>query len=170
MKIMKKFLLLFFLGGLLFPPVFANDAAFTVQAAVNMPEFTLPDAASGQQVKSDVFVGKAMLVTFFATWCPTCLQEIPKLVRMQSEFAARGFSVVGLSVDQGGVQPVQRLMRQAGINFPVLMADLPTTESFGGVYMIPVSFLVNKSGQVVKKYPGPAPESVLVKDIGGVLP
>jgi len=166
---MKKIFLFFLLGGLFFPPVFADDAAFSVQAAVNMPKFTLPDAISGEQVKSDAFAGRAMLVTFFASWCPTCLHEIPKLVKMQSEFAARGFSVVGLSVDQGGPPVVQRLMRRTGINFPVLMADLPTAESFGGVYMIPVSFLVNKSGQVVKKYPGPAPESMLTNDISGIL-
>jgi hypothetical protein len=67
------------------------------------------------------------------------------------------------------VSAVQRLIRRADISFPVLMADLPTVENFGGVYMIPVSFLVNKSGHVVKKYPGPAPESVLAKDIRGVL-
>jgi peroxiredoxin len=167
---MKKIFLFFLLGGLLLPPVFTDDAALTAQAAVNMPKFTLPDATSGQQIPSDAFAGKAMLVTFFATWCPTCLHEIPKLIKMQSEFAASGFSVVGLSVDQGGPPVVQRLMRRTGINFPVLMADLSTAESFGGVYMIPVSFLVNKSGQVVKKYPGPAPESVLTKDIRGVLP
>jgi len=167
---MKKFFLLFFLGALLLPPVFADHAAFTAQAAVDMPKFTLPDAVSGQRVTSDAFTGKAILVTFFASWCPSCLQELPKLIKMQNEFAASGFSVVGLSVDQGGPPTVQRLMRRTGINFPVLMADLSTTESFGGVYMIPVSFLVNKSGQVVKKYPGPTPESVLAKDIRGVLP
>jgi hypothetical protein len=73
-------------------------------------------------------------------------------------------------VDQGGPPAVQKLMRRTGINYPVLMANVSTAESFGGVYMIPVSFLVNKSGQVVKKYPGPAPESVLAKDIRGILP
>jgi len=167
---MKKIFLFLFLAGLLLPPAFTDDAAFTAQAAVNMPKFTLPDATSGQEVPSDAFAGKAMLVTFFASWCPTCLHEIPKLIKMQREFAASGFSVVGLSVDQGGPPAVQRLRQRTGINYPVLMADLSTAESFGGVYMIPVSFLVNKSGQVVKKYPGPVPESVLANDIRGLLP
>ena len=165
---MKK---IFFLvvGGLLLPPVFATAATFAAEAAVSMPGFALTEAASGRQVKSEAFAGKAVLVTFFASWCPSCLQEIPTLVKMHKEFAARGFSVVGLSVDQGGAPAVQRLMRRAGINFPVLMADLSTAENFGGVYMIPVSFLVNKSGQVVKKYPGPTPEGVLARDIRSIL-
>ncbi|MDR3090139.1 MAG: TlpA family protein disulfide reductase [Desulfobulbaceae bacterium] len=166
---MKKIFPLFTLICLLFPPIFTERPTDSVQAAVKMPGFTLPDATSGRDVKSDDFTGKAMLVTFFASWCPTCIQEIPTLVRVHQEFAAKGFSVLGLSVDQGGAAVVQRLMRRTGINFPVLMADMSTAENFGGVYMIPVSFLVNKAGQVVKKYPGPAPESVLAKDIRGVL-
>ena len=166
---MKKILQSLLVVVLLFSPIFTDGAAFVAQAAVKMPEFTLPEATSGQQVKSEAFAGKAMLVTFFASWCPTCLQEIPVLVRMHKEFAPQGFSVVGLSVDQGDPSEVQQLMRRTGINFPVLMADISTAEHFGGVYMIPVSFLVNKSGQVVKKYPGPAPESLLVKDIHSIL-
>ena len=166
---MKKIFLFFVLGGLFFPPSFAGDAASVAQAAVTMPGFALPEAASGQRVTSKTFAGKAILVTFFASWCPTCLQEIPLLIRMQKEFAPQGFSVVGLSVDQDGPPVVQKLMRRTGINFPVLMADLSTVENFGGVYMIPVSFLVNKSGQVVKKYPGPAPASVLENDIRSIL-
>jgi len=158
---MKKIFLFLVFGGLF--------VASIAQAAVKMPEFTLPDATSGQEVKSDTFTGKAMLVTFFASWCPTCLEEIPLLVKMHKEFAPQGFSVIGLSVDQDGAPVVQKLMRRTGINFPVLMADISTVENFGGVYMIPVSFLVNKSGQVVKKYPGPAPESVLAQDIRSVL-
>jgi len=162
--------ILFFLlvaGGLLLPPVFAADTTSVAAAAVKMPGFTLPDVTSGHKVKSEAFAGKALLVTFFASWCPVCLQEIPTLVKMHGEFASQGFSVVGLAVDQGDA--VRGLIQRAGINFPVLMADLPTVENFGGVYMIPVSFLVNKSGQVVKKYPGSVPESVLVQDIRSVL-
>ena len=166
---MKKIFLFFVVGGLFVLLVLVGGASSIIQAAVKAPSFTLPDASSGQQVKSDAFAGKAMLVTFFASWCPSCLQEIPKLVRVQNEFASKGFSVVGLSVDQGGASVVQRLMRRTGINFPVLMADLSTAEKFGGVYMIPVSFLVNKAGQVVKKYPGPTPENVLAQDIGSIL-
>ena len=164
---MKKIFLFFIVGGLLLSPAFADNAAFVAQAAVKMPAFTLPEATSGREVKSDSFAGKAMLVTFFASWCPTCLEELPVLVRMHKEFASKGFSVVGLAVDQG--EAVRGLVRRDGINFPVLLADVSTAENFGGVYMIPVSFLVNKSGQVVKKYPGPAPEGVLEQDIRSVL-
>ena len=123
----------------------------------------------GKDVDSGDFQGKALLVTFFATWCPPCLQEIPTLVELQQEFAAKGFSVIGLSVDQGGGLEVAKLVERQAINYPVLMADAETAENFGGVYGIPVSFLVNKSGNVVKRYPGLVPHSTLVKDVRSVL-
>ena len=140
-----------------------------VLASTKMPAFALESVRDGKRIGSEIFEGKALLVTFFATWCPPCLQEIPSLVKLQDEFGPNGFSVVALSVDQGGSQPVAELVEQQAINYPVLMADAQTAENFGGVYGIPVSFLVNKSGNVVKRYPGLVPHSVLAKDVQSLI-
>lgn len=139
------------------------------QGAVTMPAFSLPAAVDGAVVTSDAYRGKAMLITFFATWCPPCLQEIPTLKDLHAKFHQQGFAVVALSVDEGGSGDVARLVKKAGINYQVLMADKITTRNFGGVVAIPTSFLVNKSGHVVKKYPGFAPHGLLEKDIESVL-
>lgn len=138
-------------------------------AKTQMPSFVLASAIDGKTVDSVSFEGKALLVTFFATWCPPCLQEIPSLVELQQEFAQEGFSVVAMSVDQGGSAQVAKLVEQQAINYPVLMADAETAENFGGVYGIPVSFLVNKSGTVVKRYNGLVSHAVLAKDIRSVI-
>lgn len=138
-------------------------------ASTKMPAFVLENVVDGKSVNSVDFQGKALLVTFFATWCPPCLQEIPSLVELQQEFAAEGFSVIGLSVDQGGTAEVAKLVDRQAINYPVLMADAETAENFGGVYGIPVAFLVNKSGNVVKRYTGLVPLSTLTKDVRSVV-
>jgi peroxiredoxin len=145
--------------------------ALSVQAqgAVNMPAFSLPAAVDGAVVASDAYRGRAMLITFFATWCPPCLQEIPALKDLQTKYDPQGFAVVALSVDEGGSGAVAQLVKRAGINYQVLMADQTTTRNFGGVAAIPTSFLVNKQGQVVKKYPGFVPHSLLERDIESVL-
>ena len=140
----------------------------TAQAAVNLPPFSLPAAVDGTVISSEHYRGQAMLITFFATWCPPCIQEIPALKAVQARYATQGFSVVALSVDEGG-SPVAQLVRKAAINYPVLMADPSTRHNFGGVATIPTSFLVNRSGHVVKKYPGLVPRSLLEKDIESVL-
>lgn len=141
----------------------------TAWSGVPLPSFSLPAAVNGVVVSSESYRGQAMLVTFFATWCPSCLDEIPTLKAVQAKFHPQGFAVVALSVDEGGVEPVARLVQRAGINYPVLMADRTTTRDFGNVVAIPTSFLVTRDGHVVKKYPGFVPRILLEKDIESVL-
>jgi thiol-disulfide isomerase/thioredoxin len=139
------------------------------RARAEMPAFVLESVVDGKSVDSNSFKGKALLVTFFATWCPPCLQEIPSLIELQQKFSADGFSVIAMSVDQGGSAQVAELVEQQAIDYPVLMADAETVENFGGIYNIPVSFLVNKSGAVVKRYTGLVAYPVLEKDIRSII-
>lgn len=139
------------------------------QAATKMPAFALESVRDGKIVKSNSFSGKVLLLTFFATWCPPCAEEVPVLVKLQNELAKAGFSVVGLSVDQQGAAIVAEFAEKRAINYPVLLAEPQTTEDFGGVYGIPVAFLVNKSGNVVKKYTGYVQHELLERDIRSLL-
>ncbi len=141
----------------------------TVYAAAKMPSFSLPDAVSGSTVNSADFTGKTLLITFFATWCPPCMQEVPTLIELHKQFSKSNFSVVGLSVDEGGSSVVAKLVEKRSINYPVLMADAATARNFGGVVGIPTSFLVNKEGNVVKKYPGYVPHTILEQDIKKIM-
>lgn len=134
-----------------------------------MPEFALPSALDGKEVRSEDFIGMVVLITFFATWCPPCRQEIPALIRLQDDYGARGFSVIGLSVDEKGPKTVVKMIKKEKINYPVLMARGKTMGDFGGVVGIPTSFLVNKQGMIVKRYPGYVPHDLLEKDIKNIL-
>jgi len=146
--------------------LFAASSSFS---ATRMPNFSLQDVISGKKINSSEFEGKALFVTFFATWCPPCIDEMPTLIELQNKYKRDGFSVVGLSVDQDGLQTVKKLVEKKSINYPVLLADSITMQKFGGVYGIPVSFLINKKGHVVKKYTGYQPLSVLEKDLKKIL-
>lgn len=134
-----------------------------------MPAFALEDVRSGKIVDSKSFAGKVLLLAFFATWCPPCAEEVPVLKALHQDLAGAGFSVVGLSVDQQGAPIVARFIERKGINYPVLLAESETTMDFGGIYNIPVAFLVNKSGNVVKKYLGYIQHTVLEKDVRSLL-
>ncbi len=141
----------------------------TAVAATKMPSFVLPDVVTGDNVDSKTFTGKTLLITFFATWCPPCMQEVPDLINLQNKYSSKGFSVVALSVDESGPKTVKKLVEKRSINYPVLMADRSTAKSFGGVVGIPTSFLVNSKGTVVKKYPGYVPHIVLENDIKKIM-
>ena len=144
-------------------------AAFEAVAATQMPSFSLEDVRNGKTVDSSAFDGKVLLLTFFATWCPPCAEEVPVLNQLHEELSGSGFSVVGLSVDQQGASVVSKLVTRKDIKYPVLMAKTKTTVDFGGIYGIPVAFLVNKAGHVVKKYSGYVQHEILEKDVRSLL-
>ncbi len=138
-------------------------------AATKMPAFSLASVRDGKIVDSSAFQGKVLLLTFFATWCGPCVEEVPVLVKLHTEMVDAGFSVVGMSVDQQGPAVVAKFVEKKAINYPVLLAESKTANDFGGIYGIPVAFLVNKSGNVVKKYTGFVNQKVLEKDIRSLL-
>lgn len=138
-------------------------------AGETIPNFSLSSALDGKTVDSDSFKGKVLLLTFFTTWCPPCRQEIPSLIQLQNDLGAKGFSVIGLSMDEKGAAVVAKLIEKESINYPILMADAKTARDFGGIVGVPTSFLVNREGEVVKRYPGYVPHSLLEKDINSIL-
>ncbi len=140
-----------------------------VVAASKMPSFVLPDVMTGDDINSEQFTGKTLLVTFFATWCPPCMQEVPNLIKLQKDYEGKGFSVVALSMDEGGSGIVKKLVEKRSINYPVLMAEGSIARDFGGVVGIPTSFLINSKGTVVKKYPGYVSYVVLENDIKKIM-
>lgn len=166
---MKKLSLSRFAGAVILILSVSLGLAGSVHASARMPEFALKSAVDGAEVDSRSFSGKVLLISFFATWCPPCIEEISTFIELQTSYADSGFSIVALSVDQGGPEAVATLVDKKKINYPVLMADEGVMEDFGGVYGIPVSFLVNMEGNVVKKYPGYVPKSILQKDIQSML-
>ncbi len=94
---------------------------------------------------------------------------IPTLIAIQDSFKSKEFSVVAFSVDEGDLTPLKNLIGKYGINYPVLIADNVVTRSFGGVTGIPVSYLVNRQGQIVKKYLGYVDHDVLEDEIKNML-
>jgi thiol-disulfide isomerase/thioredoxin len=175
---MKQKIILFAVLLLVFFPAACKDTGkdtrktgFTPRIGehMKMVPFNLPSAADNTMIDSKQFAGKVLLVTFFATWCPPCIQEIPTLVELQNKYGAKGFSVIGMSVDEGGVAPVKRLIDRTGINYPVLMADNEVSRGFGGVTGIPVTYMVNRQGELVKKYLGYVEHDVLEEEIQKLL-
>jgi thiol-disulfide isomerase/thioredoxin len=64
--------------------------------------------------------GRPLVVNFWATWCPPCVKEMPELDRFARDFAAQGWQVLGVAIDQ--LEPVQRFLRQTPVAFPIVLA------------------------------------------------
>lgn len=136
---------------------------------MQMVHFKLPSLTDKAMLDSRDLDGKVLLVTFFATWCPPCIQEIPSFIELQSSYGAKGFSVLAFSVDEGDPEPLEKLIEKYSINYPVFLAEPEITKGFGGVTGIPVTFLVNRKGEIVKKYLGYVEHDVLEEEIRNIL-
>jgi len=99
---------------------------------------------------------KPLLVNFWATWCPPCVEELPMLDRFFQEHAANGWQVVGLAIDQPSA--VRKFLARTPIGFPVGLAGLQGTElvrqlgnTNGG---LPFTIALNRNGDVLGRKMG----------------
>ena len=136
---------------------------------MQMVDFKLPSLTDNTMFDSSQLEGQVLAVTFFATWCPPCIQEIPTFIALQKSYKEKGFSVVAFSVDEGSPEPVHNLIEKYGINYPVIVADNDVARGFGGVTGIPVTYLVNRKGEIVKKYLGYVEYDALEEEISQML-
>ena len=137
--------------------------------AGNMPQFSLSEVTTGEVVKSSAYEGEIVLVNFWATWCPPCREELPSLKTLQEKYGDKGFSVLGVSIDKGGAEKVSRFVRKMQINYPIVLGDSSLGEDFGGFFGVPASFLIDRSGMVVKSYAGYVSHEQFEEDIQKML-
>ena len=131
------------------PPAYAAD-------------FTLPDLKGKKTALSD-FRGKVVLVDFWATWCGPCIEELPDLIRLHEKNKARGFSMLGISLDDDK-KAVAPFAKEHKMSYPVLLAG-PAVPAGYSVPGTPTAFLISADGLIVKTYYGAKPYDEVVKDV-----
>ncbi|MGB7187100.1 MAG: TlpA disulfide reductase family protein, partial [Candidatus Acidiferrales bacterium] len=120
-----------------------------------VPPFQAHDL-SGGAVSTSALKGKVMIINFWATWCGPCREEIPELIKLQSQFKDT-LQIIGVSEDEAPPAQVAKFAQKVGINYPVIMANDALDKEYGGIPALPTSFLVNKDGRVVQKDVGVYP-------------
>jgi len=94
--------------------------------------------------------GKVVLLSVWATWCVPCLYELPMLDQLATEFDAKNFSVVTVSIDDNGVKPVKRYFKRLKIkNLPTFtdpLARIVDAYSIKGGF--PWTFIINRAGEI----------------------
>ncbi len=126
------------------------------------PDFRLKDL-NDHDVSLSQFKGKVVLVNFWATWCGPCRIEIPWLVELQGKYASRGFTVLGVAMDEEGKSAVAPFVQKErfmvggtsqSMNYPIVLGNDATADKFGGLVGFPTSVLISKDGRVVKRVDG----------------
>ena len=125
---------------------------------------------NGKPVSLSDFKGKVVILDFWATWCPPCREEIPHFIDLQKRYGNQGLAVVGISLDQGGPEVVASFVKDNGINYPVVMANDEVPTLYGNIEVIPTTFVINPTGEIVKQYVGLTDISVIEGDVKKLLP
>lgn len=135
-------------------------------ASVQSMEIQQPD---GKPFKLDDLKGKVLLVDIWATFCPPCRAQAPKLDELNRKYASKGFAVVGLNIDKESDRDlVKTFMKEVGINYTVAYASEKMTRSFldgtedeTGEPPIPQTFIISRDGKVVEHLIGNDPRHTM---------
>jgi cytochrome c biogenesis protein CcmG/thiol:disulfide interchange protein DsbE len=142
----------------------ANESA-THKAA---PDWRLTNL-DGKSVKLSDFRGKVVILNFWTTWCPPCRREIPSFISLQKQYGDKGLVVVGVSLDEKGPGIVKPFVTKMGINYPVVMGDQKTAADYGGIAVVPTTFVIDRKGQVVAEHQGDAERATFEAEIKPLL-
>jgi cytochrome c-type biogenesis protein len=126
------------------------------------PDVTLKDL-DGKTVSLAQYRGKVVLVNFWATWCAPCREEIPWLIEMQKTYGDKGFTVLGVAMDEEGksvVAPYAQTEKfdvngtPSLMSYPILLGNDATADKFGGLLGYPTSVLISRDGKQIKRVTG----------------
>jgi thiol-disulfide isomerase/thioredoxin len=134
--------------------------------ASTIPTFTLTDLAGVPQ-NSEQWLGKVVLINFWATWCPPCLEEMPGFVELQERYGPRGFQAVGIAIDEK--EAVKAMSDSLGVNYPVLIGEneaISLSSRLGNHFgALPYSVVVDRKGRVQFIRPGALHKEELEKQL-----
>ncbi len=130
-----------------------GSAAVPAPASLWSMVFPTPD---GDSLPLQTFAGKPLLLNFWATWCPPCVEEMPLLDRFYDENKTNGWQVLGIAVDNGAA--VKRFLQQTPVRFPIALAGMSGVElsrslgNLGGG--LPFTVVLNSAGLIAQRKMG----------------
>jgi cytochrome c-type biogenesis protein len=139
----------------------------------NEPDVTFLDL-QGNKVPIASLKGKLVLVNFWATWCEPCRVEIPWMIEFQQKYGNRGFTLLGVAMDDEGKSVVGPYIQRTqfdvdghptSMDYPIVLGTDDIASKFGGLIGLPTSVLISRDGKVVKRYVGLVNRKDLEKEI-----
>ncbi len=114
--------------------------------------FTLLD---GQQTSTDQLKGQVVLVNFWATSCTTCVAEMPQIMATHEKYKAKGYQTVAVAMQYDPPAYVSNFAQTRKLPFGVAIDNTGAiAKGFGDIQLTPTTFLINKRGEIVKRYVG----------------
>ena len=143
------------------------DGPSPIKIGAPAPRLVLKDL-EGRTVNLEDLKGKVVIVDFWATWCEPCQIMIPWLEEFHNRYASSGLEIVGVSMDDD-VKDVRPFADKAKMNYPIVLGNDAVADSWGGVFGLPTSFMIDRQGKIRATHQGLIGKDVLEKDIRSML-
>jgi cytochrome c biogenesis protein CcmG/thiol:disulfide interchange protein DsbE len=120
-----------------------------VNAGETAPNFSIR-TERGHTLTRDNFGGKLLVLNFWATWCPTCIVEMPSLDQFQRQFGPQGVVVLGVSVDKNE-KLYRQYLERTHPSFETARDPEADISASYGTFQFPETYIIDRSGKVVEK-------------------
>ena len=131
-------------------PTIPPDHAVSTFQALSLPDPT------GKPIEMARFAGRPLVVNFWATWCPPCVEEMPELSALYKERKAKGLQMIGIGIDSAA--KVADFSTKSPVAYPLAVAGLSGTElarAFGNATGgLPFTVLIDRHGRIAQRIPG----------------
>jgi peroxiredoxin len=146
--------------------VLTSSALWAQTEGSNAPEIALKDV-SGKYVSIIGLRGSVIILNFWATWCPPCREEIPRLEKLYKEYRAKGLVVLGVSGDDEGT--IKDFASSHSVQYPLLADPGMRAHKLYHISFVPTTFVIDRNGVIRKKIPGELSEADLRKTLQELL-
>ena len=116
------------------------------------PDLTLKNMA-GDTITLSSFQGNIVMINFWATWCPSCKEEMPSLNALYAGMKSTGFEILAVSADKT-LSAVHKYLAEHDFDFQILWDEDQTVMRTYKVFSIPTTFLIDRKGTIVKIFIG----------------
>ncbi len=122
-------------------------------------DFSLPDL-NGKIHNMSEFSGQILVMNFWATWCPPCVDEVPKLIALYQKYRIKGIQVIGIALDKDSLNLLDQFVKRNAVTYPILVGNEKllislSKESVGkNLKGVPFTLLFDKKGQIYKRFDG----------------
>lgn len=151
-KVLTALVLVFILGLLI---LFARpDYRQGEPSLAGRPAHDFAFELAGKPAHLSDLRGKLIVLNFWATWCPPCVEEAPVLNQLQAEIAPKGGTVLGISVDEDAAA-YDQFLQSHGISFPTFRDPSKKIADAYGSSMYPETYIIDRDGRIDRKIIGP---------------